>query len=129
MRIIQIPQFDVSYYVNLHNTAVQGCSHTTCIVCDNSCLSFQGHEKDRPCKAAAQPLLCSVGAVCHLHHQHCLNWCTCALWSGLCSHALLLPGCVLLDGSRSHSVTQEIGDCVQTRHHQLCCHCHGLMLG
>ena len=91
--------------------------------------STQETEEGYPCKAVAQPLLCSVGTVCHLHHQHCLNWCTCALWSGLCSHALLLPGCVLLDGSRSHPVAQEVGDCVQTGHHKLCQDYHGNMLG
>ena len=92
-------------------------------------LTIRSLKRGCPCKAADQPLFCSVGTACHLHHQHCLNWCTCALWSGLCSHALLLPGCVFLDDSRSHPITQEVGDCVQTKHHQLCHHCHGNMLG
>ena len=82
-----------------------------------ACLHIiQESEKNCACKAPDQPLLFSGGAVRHLHHQHCLNWSSCALWSGLCTHALLLPGCVLLDGSRCHPLAQEAGDCVQTRH-------------
>ena len=74
----------------------------------------QEAQKGSPRKAVAQPLLCFGGIVHHLHHQHGLNWSSCALWSGLSAHALLLPGCVLLDGSRSHPVAQEAGVCVQT---------------
>ena len=91
--------------------------------------SFQGHEEDCPLKATNQPLLCSGGAVRHLHDQHLLTWCPCALWTGLCSHALLLPDCVLLDGSRSHPVAQEVSDCVQTGYKELPLHRHGNMLG
>ena len=61
--------------------------------------TIQESEKNCACKAPDQPLLCSGGAVRHLHHRHCPNWSSCALWSGLCTHALLLPGRVLLDGS------------------------------
>ena len=75
---------------------------------------IQESEEDCACKAPDQPLLCSGGAVRHLHHQHGLHEHSCALWSGLSAHALLLPGCVLLDGSRSHPVAQEAGVCVQT---------------
>ena len=89
----------------------------------------QEPETDCPCKAASQPLLCSGGSVQYLHHQHVLNWRSCALWDVLCTHALLLSGCVLLDGSRRYPAAQETGHCVQTRHQVVLSHCHGSMLG
>ena len=120
--IIMPVTFKFIYYVYLWQ-------HTSCL--HSLCFHFtiQETEANSPCKAANQPLLCSGWVVRHLHHQHCLNWYTSALWSGLCTHALLLPGCVLLDGSRSHPLTQDTCHCFQTRYHKLCCHCHGNMLG
>lgn len=52
------------------------------------------------CKAAREPLLCSGGIVCYIHHRYCLKRCSSALWDGRCTHALLLPDCALLNGSR-----------------------------
>jgi len=91
--------------------------------------TMQDSERDSPCKAADQPLPCSAGVVCYLCHQHSIYWCTGTLRAGLCTDALLLPGCLLLDGSRSHSLAQETGNCVQTRCQNLRCHHCGNLLG
>ena len=91
--------------------------------------TMQESEKDSPCKAADQPLPCSAGVVCYLCHQHSIYWCTGTLRAGLRTDALLLPGCLLLDGSRSHSLAQETGNRVQTRHQKLRCHHCGNLLG
>ena len=91
--------------------------------------TIQDSEKDSSCKAADQPLPCSAGVVCYLCHQHSIYWFTGTLRAGLCTDALLLPGCLLLDGSRSHSLAQETSNCVQTRHQTLRCHHCGNLLG
>ena len=91
--------------------------------------TIQDSEKDSSCKAADQPLPCSTGVVCYLCRQHSIYWCTGTLRAGLCTDALLLPGCLLLDGSWSNPLAQEAGVCVQTRHLSLCPYRHGSMLG